>query len=112
MTTEELNTKLYQKMEKELEDFKDMLRDCTPDEIMSKAYEYAVKDDILYCMENTDLTDDRAKALLKITKPLDAAYQKWEHMDNHYTDLIRDAIEAKADDLIQMKIRDQQEFAR
>ena len=112
MTTEELNTALYQKMEKELEDFKNELRASTPDEIMSRAYELVIKEDILYHMEYNDLTDEQAKALLKDKKPLDSAYQKWEHMDTHYMDLIGDAVEARADELIQMKKRDQPEIGR
>lgn len=112
MTTEELNVLLYRKMEKEMEAFKDELRASTPDEIMGKAYELAIKEDILYHLEYTDLTDERAKALLKDKKPLDSIYQKWEHMDNHYMDLISDAVEARANDLIQMRKRDQPEIGR
>ena len=112
MTTEELNTKLYQKMEKEMEDFKNELRAFTPDEIMGRAYELAIKEDILYHMEYNDLTDEQAKTLLKDKKPLDSVYQKWEHMDTHYMDLIGDAVEARADELIQMKKREQPEIGK
>ena len=65
MTNEEVNTALYQKMFDEQERFKEELRNVSPQEIMLNAYEFVIREDILLSLEENDLADARAKALLK-----------------------------------------------
>ena len=65
MTTEELNTVLYQKMYEEQERFKEELRNASPQEIMLNAYELVIREDILLHLEENDLSPAQAKALLK-----------------------------------------------
>ena len=47
MNNEELNTALYQKMEREQDKYRKWLVQCPPEEILSHAYEYVVREDIL-----------------------------------------------------------------
>ena len=42
MNNEELNTALYQKMEREQDKYRKWLVQCPPEEILSHAYEYAL----------------------------------------------------------------------
>ena len=47
MTSEELNTAIYEKMAAEQNAYRDRLLTLPPDEIQQHAYEYAVRQDIL-----------------------------------------------------------------
>ena len=67
---EELNTRLYEKMFAEQEQFRDWLLSQPPAEILNHAYEYTVREDILMSLEYNDLEDSQARALLKSGKPL------------------------------------------
>ena len=74
MTPEELNTAIYHKMEAEQDSYRDWLLTLPPDEILQHAYEYAVRQDILFAMEDLELG---------------------------YMETIRDCIEGRADKLLQ-----------
>ena len=47
MTNEELNTKLYEKLFAEQQDFKGWLVKQPPEEILKHAYEYVIREDIV-----------------------------------------------------------------
>ena len=47
MTNEELNTRLYEKMFAEQEQFRDWLLSQPPAEILNHAYEYTMREDIV-----------------------------------------------------------------
>ena len=64
MTNEELNTRLYEKMFAEQEQFRDWLLSQPPAEILNHAYEYTMREDILMSLEYNDLEDSQARALL------------------------------------------------
>ena len=51
MTPEELNTAIYHKMEAEQDSYRDWLLTLLPDEILQHAYEYAVRQDILFAIQ-------------------------------------------------------------
>ena len=48
MTSEELNTAIYEKMTVAQRAYRDRLLMLPPDEILQHAYEYAVRQDILF----------------------------------------------------------------
>ena len=52
MTNEELNTRLYEKMFAEQEQFRDWLLSQPPAEILNHAYEYTVREDIVLALES------------------------------------------------------------
>lgn len=77
-----LNTQLYQKMYAEQEQYKAYLLTLTPAQILDHANDYICRENILMAMENNDLNNARAKALLKSPTPLANVYNKyasWEH---------------------------------
>ena len=80
MTNEELNTRLYEKMFAEQEQFRDWLLSQPPAEILNHAYEYTVREDILMSLEYHDLEDSQARALLKSDKPLKQIFERWENV--------------------------------
>ena len=103
MTNEELNTELYRKMSDEFEKYKEELLGLPSEEILEHAYAYTVKQDILFAMEEYDLTDKQASALLKSEHPLEDVFSRWENHETFYMDEIRDMIDCTANE----KLRDE-----
>lgn len=92
MTNEELNTRLYEKMFAEQEQFRDWLLSQPPAEILNHAYEYTMREDILMSLEYNDLEDSQARALLKSGKPLKQIFERWEDKETSHMENIWDNI--------------------
>lgn len=103
MTNEELNFNLYTKMRHEFESFRDSLMGQPADEILRSAYEYAAKEDILYCVQENEFSDKQCKALMKLEKPLDAVFQYYEKHGRSRMPELYDAVEGKANVLLREK---------
>lgn len=101
MTSEELNTALYQKMFAEQETYRGWLLTQPPDEILKHTYEYTVREDILMSLENNDLTDIQAAALLQSPSPLDDIFQEFEKLETGYMDTVLDCMTDRANALVQ-----------
>jgi len=97
MNNEELNTALYQKMEREQDKYRKWLVQCPPEEILSHAYEYVVREDILMSMEELNLPDDQAMALLKQRGPLDDVFKDFSKLETDYMETVLGAIESCAE---------------
>lgn len=96
MTNEELNTRLYEKMFAEQEQFRDWLLSQPPAEILNHAYEYTVREDILLSLEYHDLEDKQAMALLKFPHPLKQTFTRWENKETSYMENIWDTVQEQA----------------
>ena len=103
MNTNDLNTALYEKMAAEQDKFRDWLKSQPPEEILHHTYEYTVREDIVMAMEEPDLTDAQAQALLESSSPLADVYRYFEKLETGYMDVIRDSIESRADDVCRAK---------
>ena len=99
MNTNDLNTALYEKMAAEQEKYRDWLKSQPPEEILHHTYEYTVREDIVMAMEELELTDTQAQALLESSSPLADVYRYFEKLETGYMDVIRDSIESRADDV-------------
>ena len=97
MTSEELNTALYKKMFAEQEQFKAWLLTQPPEEILNHTYEYSVREDILITLENNDLYDEQAEALLRSESPLADVYKEFSKRETDYMDVVLDSLETCAD---------------
>ena len=93
MNTNDLNTALYEKMSDEQDKFRDWLKSQPPEEILHHTYEYTVREDIVMAMEQLELTDAQAQALLDSPSPLADVYRYFEKLETGYMDVIRDSIE-------------------
>lgn len=101
MNKEQLSLKLYEKMEVEQNAFKEELLTLTPEQILLKAHEYIMREDIWALMEDPDiLSVERCKALLKSSTPLADVYDQYLRMDCGYMDTLRTACQECADVLI------------
>lgn len=103
MNTNDLNTALYEKMAAEQDKFRDWLKSQPPEEILHHTYEYTVREDIVMAMEELELTDAQAKALLESPSPLADVYRYFEKLETGYMGVIRDSIESRADDVCRAK---------
>ena len=68
MNTNDLNTALYEKMAAEQDKFRDWLKSQSPEEILNHTYEYTIREDIVMAMEELELTDAQAQALLDLPR--------------------------------------------
>ena len=100
MTGEELCTKLYQRMTAEQEHYRIWLLGQPPGEILDHAAEYTVREDIVMEMEELELPEAQARALLKSRTPLADIYKEWNKVETHHMEDLRDVIEARADAVI------------
>lgn len=91
-----MNVRLYEQMQMELDEFRSSLLDLTSAEIMEKAYELAIKEDIVLALESTDVSAKDADTLLRSEHPLHDCYEKYEHSYSRHMDEIIDAVETCA----------------
>ena len=103
MINEELNTALYEKLFDEQERFRGELLGLPPQEILDRAYEFVVREDILLSMEYNDLSDRQCKALLSSEASLSELFGAWERHEGCHMVEIRDVIESHANKLIREK---------
>ena len=102
MENEELKNKLIEKLEREVNEFKDTLRGLSADEIMDNSYKLTciieMKDYLIY---NKELSKFELKTLLKREDILEECYDDWLSCDGN----LREALEFSIDDTIDL-IRD------
>ena len=103
MNATDWNTALFEKMSDEQDKFRDWLKSQPPEEILHHTYEYTVREDIVMAMEELELTDAQAQALLDSPTPLADVYRYFEKLETGHMDVIRDSIENRADDVCRAK---------
>ena len=99
MNTNDLNMALYEKMAAEQDKYRDWLKSQPPEEILHHTYEYTIREDIVMVMEELELTDAQAQALMDSPTPLADVYRYFEKLETGHMDVIRDSIENRADDV-------------
>lgn len=110
MTTEEWNVKLYKQAESEMAQFTDWLSQQPAREILSHAYEYTVKSDILMTLENVDFTMEQCRALLQSPSLLEDLYKGADKIDLSVLDILQDCIENRADTILKAQQEKTQQF--
>lgn len=107
-TNKELNEELYFKLCDEQKKYKDWLLSLDPKEILCHSYEYVVREDIVFALEYTDLSDEQCKALLKSPDPLQEIYDVFDRMETDYMSTLEWCCEHAAD----LRIRKEKEVTR
>ena len=100
MTTEQLNTALYERMFEEQERYREWLLGLPTSEALDHAYEYVMREDILFYLEYHDLDGRQAAALLRSSSPLADVFKNFEKRESSHMDDIRDTIENRANAII------------
>ncbi len=98
MNQTEVNDELYRKMKAELYEYRRSLLLETSEVILNNAYEFTVKEDILYYLNENDIGADQAEALLKSDTPLEDCFQEWMNSDSGYMSEIGYAIKNRANE--------------
>lgn len=104
MSETDYNVLLYDKMKAEQDKYRDWLLAQLPEEILNHTYEYTMKEDIVMCMEELELSPKQAKALLRSPYPLDDVYKEFKNREVEHIDAIRDSIETRADTVIKRNL--------
>ena len=99
MSSEKLNTALYEKIYADQGKYRDWLLAQSPEEILKHSYEYTVREDIVMALEYLDLSSPQAAALLASPSPLGDLFLMFEKLETNHMDTIRDCIERHANDL-------------
>ena len=100
----ELNTRLYEKMEAEQQHYREWLLSQPPNEILNHTYEYTMRQDILMAMEEMDLSDKQARALLKSPCPLADVYEHYRNQEHGHMEQIRSAVESRANKVMREEL--------
>ena len=103
-TNEELNTEVYEKLCAEKEKYKEWLLTLSPEEILRHAYEYVIREDIVYVMEYTELSDKQCEALLKSPDLTSEVYKIFDHMETDYMSTLEWCMEHAANLRIQKEV--------
>ena len=80
--------------------YRDWLLSQPPEEILNHTYEYTMREDIVVCMEELELSPKQAKALLRSPCPLADVYKEFMDREVEHMDTIRDSIETRANDVL------------
>ena len=89
------NALLYDKMKDEQDKYRDWLLSQPPEEILNH-----MREDIVVCMEELELSPKQAKALLRSPCPLADVYKEFMDREVEHMDTIRDSIETRANDVL------------
>ncbi|MCI8521257.1 MAG: DUF3848 domain-containing protein [Clostridia bacterium] len=105
LSKEKLQNLLYERLEKEYNEFIEDLKKLPPEEIIEESYKKVIRDDIIMSFEGDDVYLDKEQliALLKCKHPLYECYEAWMDTDYSYMDMLRDAISQGADKLINIQ---------
>ena len=94
----ELKAQLIKNMQAELDELKEDLLKMSQQEILSRAYEYAMKTEIIYVAHDVDLDDNQLESLLKYHTPLSNVYNKYlKHDETSLTDELANCLVEEAD---------------
>ncbi len=105
MNQEQLSNELYNRMLEEQRGFVQDLMTRTPREILDKAYEYTVRNDIVCLMESIDLSAKQCEALLKSGTPLADAFNAFQNRETDYMDTVRETLECHANAILREEFK-------
>lgn len=98
----ELKKKLYLKMSKEFNEFKENLRDCSFEKILDMSYEYTIKNELLnmFYFEN-EYNIDQIKALYICDNPLQELYDGYFDSEGGIHNILENCVDNTIDGLME-----------
>ena len=99
MAYKNLSDMLYEKMYAELDAYREQLKRLSPNDILAKASEYVVKQDIVMYVASAYMDDHTATVLLKVEKPLEEIYEALTPVEPFRNQRIEEAVHTAADRL-------------
>ena len=112
-TKDELENRIYEKMSQENAAFLAEMKTKSPDEIISRAYEIACRDNLLILFEDeTSLSERQLTVLNEFEHPLSQLYTDWLSRDTDEMDAFRDSIACCVDDILRKESKKNIEIPR
>ncbi len=93
----ELTVMLQERADGEQRDYVELLKKMPAEEIIERAYEKSVRDDILISLKSDVLTEAQTKALLMLPCPIASCYQAWLDCEADHMAEIHNCVESFAD---------------
>ena len=109
MNETDYNDLLYEKAQKEYDDVIAELKELPSEQVIERAYEKVIKENILCILEESQRDQKEAKALYLEKYPLDRAYQDWLKSDVSGTAMLRDSIDDTSIDALKERREIQRE---
>lgn len=109
MNETDYNDLLYEKAQKEYDDLIAELKELPSEQVIERAYEKVIKENILCILEESQRDQKEAKALYLEKYPLDRAYQDWLKSDVSETAMLRDSIDDTSIDALKERREIQRE---
>lgn len=100
---DDLNERLYNRMAEEQEQYKARLLEQEPEKILSKAYEYTTREDILLSLEYNTLPIEQARVLLRSPCPLADIYKDWQKRETDHMQEIFETVQDRARHVIRLE---------
>lgn len=98
-TEESLKKELIKKLEKELKDYFDKIKEKGINYVGKKAYEIVSKQAIIDYFSNSNISPKDIKVLLNTENVLDEFYDEWQHYDGNFYDALEYPIQERLESL-------------
>lgn len=106
-----MKEKLYKKLEQELKDFKEMIKEKDIDYAIDKAYELTSKQEIIHSLQfDSSLSKTQIKALLAREDVLDELYADWIKFDGNMREDINCSIDKSLNFITNSYIKNQKKI--
>lgn len=103
---------LYEKMMSEQDKYRDWLLSQPPSEILNHTYEYTMREDIIIAVDEMDISQKQARALLKSPCPLADIFEVFRNRESDHMENIRDTAESMAIRIIREDFKKSQRESR
>ena len=100
MAKEDIYTQLYERMFAEQERYREWLISQPSSEVLNHCYEYAMREDILMVIEQCELEEKHAQALLDKGVTLSDLYDDFNDLETDHMQDIRDTVESRANKIL------------
>ena len=103
---------LYEKMMSEQDKYRDWLLSQPPSEILNHTYEYTMREDIIIAVDEMDISQKQARALLKSPCPLADIFEVFRNRESDHMENIRDTAESMANRIVREDFKKSQRESR
>ena len=103
---------LYEKMMSEQDKYRDWLLSQPPSEILNHTYEYTMREDIIIAVDEMNISQKQARALLKSPCPLADIFEVFRNRESDHMENIRDTAESMANRIVREDFKKSQRESR
>lgn len=96
MAETDYNVLLYEKVQVEYDSFIEELKTRPAEEVIEKAYEKVIKEEMVSICEFAEREQKEARALYLEKNPLDRMYRDWLKSDVSYVEMLEDSVDDSA----------------